>query len=288
MKNFLRYSFIIFLIFGVSLSYFAIQQGISRATMAFFLIFSTVFFNLTVENLIPYGNAIHPRPYVKDSILTIFNVFLTAKFGELGLTLAFAWLMKTYIASLTIFKSTELGPFWVQFLAVILINEFIRYWVHVAQHKIPALWKFHSVHHSVKEIYSLNTFYTHPLDYFLRNNTAFPITLLIGFHRDAVLMTIAVTAISAICGHSRANFKFGWLNYIFSTNQLHRWHHSIKPKEANNNYGVGLCIWDLVFKTHYLPKDQEAPVNTGLHDEHPYVPSTFLEVLGFPFIKKMK
>ncbi|MEQ1877656.1 MAG: sterol desaturase family protein, partial [Bdellovibrionia bacterium] len=192
--------------------------------------------------------------------------------------------LKTYFSKALIFESAALGPLWFQATVCVLMNEFVRYWSHFAQHKIPVLWKFHSIHHSVKEIYSLNTFYSHPFDYFFRNSTAWPFILLIGFSTDAVLIATAFVTVGGIFSHSRANFKFNWLNYVFSTNELHRWHHSTVPGEADKNFGVATCIFDLIFGTHYLPKDRPAPAITGLHADHPRVPQTFVEVMSYPVV----
>lgn len=121
------------------------------------LLVVTILFNLVVESLIPFGQLNHKRPYGRDLLFTIFNIFITAKVGELLIIFVFAWLMQTYFSEYTIFKSSSLGPLWLQVIAGILINEFVRYWSHFLQHKVPALWKLHAIHHNVKEIYSLNT-----------------------------------------------------------------------------------------------------------------------------------
>ncbi|MGE0631315.1 MAG: sterol desaturase family protein, partial [Pseudobdellovibrionaceae bacterium] len=118
---------------------------------------------------------------------------------------------------------------------------------------------------------------------FLRNAIAFPVILFIGFDTSSVVVASAFTTVTAVFSHSRANFDFGWMNYLFSTNQLHRWHHSVIPAEADKNFGVGLIVWDLAFGTFYFPQDRSVPEENGLHAEHPYAPSSFFKVLTFPF-----
>ena len=41
-------------------------------------------------------------------------------------------------------------PFVVQFLEVMFLTDLAQYWFHRTFHKIPALWKFHAVHHSAQ------------------------------------------------------------------------------------------------------------------------------------------
>jgi hypothetical protein len=42
---------------------------------------------------------------------------------------------------------------------------------------------------------------------------------------------------------------------VFNTNELLRWHHSVKLPEGKRNYGRVLIVWNLLFKTHHLPKN---------------------------------
>ena len=39
-------------------------------------------------------------------------------------------------------------PFVVQFIAIMFLTDLVQYWVHRMFHRVPALWKFHAVHHS--------------------------------------------------------------------------------------------------------------------------------------------
>ena len=52
-------------------------------------------------------------------------------------------------------------------------------------------------------------------------------------------------------------FTMGVLNYVISSAQLHRWHHSIDIEESGTNYGNNLIIWDLLFGSWFLPKDRQ-------------------------------
>jgi len=282
LKQTFRYSFIFILVLAVGFAIYAVQNGFDRMRVILPLLAGTVIYNLAIESLIPFGRQQKKRPYGRDVVFTFFNLFITAKFSEILIVLCFSYLIETYFQMYTIFQPTSLGPLGIQVVGAILLNEFIRYWSHRIQHQIPALWKLHSIHHSVKEIYSLNTFYSHPFDYILRNSFSLPIVMLVGFSGDAVLIATAFLSVTGVFSHSRADFKFSLFNYVFSTNQLHRWHHSAEIKESNTNYGVCLSVWDLVFGTFFLPKDREAPEQTGLAADHPAVPATFVEVLSYP------
>ncbi|MCO5142971.1 MAG: sterol desaturase family protein [Oligoflexia bacterium] len=284
MKN----SFIYFLFIALSYSVLAVYLSWPKIFIILPLIVVTVGFNLFVESKIPFHQNAPARPVGRDFSFSLFNIFITAGIGDLLVVYLLALFTTHFFSDKVLFSSSVLGPLWLQAVVALLLNEFIRYWIHFAQHKIPILWKFHSIHHSVKEIYSLNTFYSHPFDYFLRNAIAFPFILMLGFDPNAVLLAATFVTVGGVFSHSRANFNFQYLNYVFSTNHLHRWHHSTIAAEADKNFGVATSIWDLVFGTFYLPKDRPAPEQTGLQDDHPYTPTQFFEVVLYPLIRKKR
>ena len=50
--------------------------------------------------------------------------------------------------------------------------------------------------------------------------------------------------------------RTGWLDHIFSTPNLHRFHHSRCPKEHDNNFGNITILYDRLFGTYYLPSQE--------------------------------
>ena len=55
-------------------------------------------------------------------------------------------------------------PIWIQAVLMVLVVDFLRYWLHRAAHQNDTLWRLHSVHHSVEQLYWLNTARFHPLE----------------------------------------------------------------------------------------------------------------------------
>ena len=41
----------------------------------------------------------------------------------------------------------------VQFLIMLIVADFLRYWLHRASHRYYVLWRFHAVHHSPHKLY---------------------------------------------------------------------------------------------------------------------------------------
>jgi len=81
----------------------------------------------------------------------------------------------------------------------------------------------------------------------------------------------------------------GPLYWFFNVVDLHRWHHSKKIGESNNNYGNNLIIFDRLFGTYFHPERQ---VDPNLHIEeigllNPDYPENYLGQLKAPFQKGM-
>jgi sterol desaturase/sphingolipid hydroxylase (fatty acid hydroxylase superfamily) len=43
-------------------------------------------------------------------------------------------------------------PYWLILVIGFMVRDFVQWWTHRLLHKIPFLWEFHKVHHSVKEM----------------------------------------------------------------------------------------------------------------------------------------
>jgi Fatty acid hydroxylase superfamily len=41
-------------------------------------------------------------------------------------------------------------PFLIQVILIMLLTDFVQYWLHRAFHQIPWMWRFHAVHHSAR------------------------------------------------------------------------------------------------------------------------------------------
>ncbi len=165
---------------------------------------------------------------------------------------------------------------------MVLVVDFMRYWMHRAAHENDTLWRLHAVHHSVEQLYWLNTARFHPIEKVLQMSLdSLPFLLMAVDARVLSLYYIAY-ATNGFFQHCNIRLRYGPLNYIVGSADTHRWHHSRLPREANANYGNTVIIWDLVFGTWYLPSGRDVEA-LGLH-EHAY-PRTFLGLMGAPFKK---
>ncbi|MDE1147880.1 MAG: sterol desaturase family protein [Azospirillaceae bacterium] len=171
-------------------------------------------------------------------------------------------------------------PMAAQVVLGLIVGEFGLYWAHRLGHEIPYLWRFHAVHHSVTRLWVVNTGRFHFVDSLLSALFPLVIATLLGAPKEVIVWVLAITTYIGFLTHCNVDMDSRGLNWLFNTPDLHRWHHSRDPVEGNTNYGENLLLWDVIFRTRYLPANQRPPVNIGTADK---VPPTFLGQLAYPF-----
>ncbi|MCH8622802.1 sterol desaturase family protein [Undibacterium sp. TS12] len=155
-------------------------------------------------------------------------------------------------------------PFTVQVILAGLAVELGSYWSHRWHHTARRLWWLHAMHHSSERLYTINNFRFHPLNHLVNYLLAvFPL-MLIGTPAEVLLAYVALSQPVLMLQHANLPLQNGIWNYVFSTNEVHRWHHSSQTTEANHNYGRAFLIWDWVFGTFYFPTRQAGPRQIGL------------------------
>ncbi|MDO8289426.1 MAG: sterol desaturase family protein [Parvibaculum sp.] len=160
------------------------------------------------------------------------------------------------------------------------VAEFGLYWKHRFAHEWSWLWRFHAVHHSVTRLWFFNTGRFHLVDTVTGLAVGMPVLLILGAPQDVLLLVSAITAIIGILTHCNIEMRNTWLNYIFNTPELHRWHHSKVLTEGNRNYGENIVIFDMLFGTYFNAVDRRPPADIGI--SHP-MPATFFGQLKIPF-----
>lgn len=172
-------------------------------------------------------------------------------------------------------------PISIQLVMMIVLAEFPRYWIHRTFHTVTKMWEFHAVHHSPKKLYWFNVGRFHPIDKALQYCVdALPFALL-GLSTEVLAAYFVFYAVNGFYQHSNCNVRLGILNFIISGPELHRWHHSRKASESNNNYGNNLIIWDLIFGTRFLPSNEQVG-KIGLYNRD--YPQGFFRQMITPFI----
>ncbi|MCM2290935.1 sterol desaturase family protein [Allorhizobium sp. BGMRC 0089] len=147
----------------------------------------------------------------------------------------------------------EHWPLFFQVVLALIIAEFGLYWAHRIAHERLFFWRFHALHHSVEKLWVVNTGRFHVMDSLFKVCLSQVPLYLMGAPLSVFLWVGAVTAYIGLLTHCNIRVKTGPLDYVFSTPNLHRWHHSREIWESNTNYGENLVLFDLIFSTYYNP-----------------------------------
>lgn len=243
---------------------------------------------ILLELAFPYAKSVSQKPLViRDLSSTLVNLLVTRSVMTTVFTPVVLFLPEIFLGRSLFFGSSErLGPFWLQLILVILFYSLMKYGIHRLQHRISFLWELHSYHHSVTDLRASNTFVSHPLDWALRNVLPPIILGAVGFNPMAIVFAVGLLGLTATFSHCGAGLHAGWLNYIFVTPEIHRWHHSAEVPNGHRfsvNYGVGFILWDRIFGTYHLPIEDGIPLQPeklghpdGVRDESSYFKLFFL------------
>ena len=170
-------------------------------------------------------------------------------------------------------------PVWLQALILLVLGDFIGYWMHRAFHR-GRFWPFHAVHHSAHELTWLSSVRVHPVNNAgMRLAQAAPFVLF-GFSPLVVGAYLPLLTLHAIVQHANVRWDFGPLRYMIASPAFHRWHHADAPVARNKNFAGLLPLWDFLFGTLYLPRG-EHPQHFGVAGE--VVPHGWFAQMLYPF-----
>lgn len=168
-------------------------------------------------------------------------------------------------------------------LVMIIAMDGAVFFAHYLQHKVPALWEFHKVHHSAEVLTPITVYRMHPVDDIL---TGFVSALILGVI-DGIFRTIYAASPTTVLLFNLNLFLFlfylagynlrhshVWVSYPQAVSHFlispaqHQIHHSSDPKHFDKNLGFIFAIWDSFAGTLYVPKSRET-LTFGLDgDEH--------------------
>ncbi|MEM7437882.1 MAG: sterol desaturase family protein, partial [Myxococcota bacterium] len=162
-------------------------------------------------------------------------------------------------------------PIAVQLLLMFVLRDFIQYWTHRLLHRVPRLWNFHKVHHSVEQMGFAAHLRYHWMETVVYRSIEYIPLAMIGFGIEEFF---AINMIALAIGHiNHANIRppIGPLRYVFNSPQMHIWHHAKEmPRPYGANYGLSLSIWDWLFGTVYWPgSGRDIPLGFQHVDEYP-------------------
>jgi len=226
------------------------------------------------------------RGLVTDGAYWLFTPFVTKAITRIcvaGVAIPFALIVYGKIDRELIlqgFGPAAQLPLWAQAVGILVIGDFIGYWMHRAFHG-RRLWSFHAIHHSSVDLDWLSAVRLHPVnDVLMRIAGTLPV-LALGFAPLAVAGIVPVLTLMAILVHANIDWDWGPLRPVIVSPRFHRWHHTDESQARDKNFAGLLPVWEILFGTYYMPKDR-LPTSFGTMTP---VPRGLMGQLLFPFRK---
>ncbi len=178
-------------------------------------------------------------------------------------------------------------PFWTEWIATVIIFDFIIYLQHVLFHFVPILWQLHQVHHSDLDIDVTTAIRFHPIEILLSLFIKLTAVAAFGFPPEAVLFFEILLNGTAMFNHANIyipNVIDKIIRRLIVTPDMHRVHHSVIMAESNTNFGFSLSIWDRICGTYLAqPAAGHDRMIIGLaYAKHP---KSLIKLLIMPFKK---
>ncbi|NJL28965.1 MAG: sterol desaturase family protein [Thermoanaerobaculia bacterium] len=220
-------------------------------------------FVLLLERLWPWRREqrLLRRQFGQDLFWLVFNGhyagILVAHLG--AFVFAWAWPMLEQVRQ---GKWLVDQPLWLQFAVFFLLKDFLEWGIHNLLHRVPWLWEFHKLHHSIEELDWIGNFRFHWMEIVVYQGlTYLPLTVL-GVDGRVILWIAIVNTLIGHLNHSNLDITWGPLRYVINSPRMHVWHHDwqMPPEHSKGvNFGIALSVWDWLFGTAWWPSPAAAP-----------------------------
>lgn len=224
------------------------------------------------------------RPEWQTDLGYYFIGHLLVQFILIAATTSAA-VMDFWVASETLKDGIRGLPVWVQFGLAVITADAAQAGLHRLYHRVPLLWRFHSVHHSSRTMDWLAGSRMHLVEMILTRSMVLLPLVVLGFSTDAVNAYVVLAGVQAVLAHANLRAPFGWLEFILVTPRYHHWHHARRADFVDVNYAIHLPVIDMLMGTFKRPPAGEWPTEYGVM-KLGSVPDGLLAQTWMPFQKR--
>ena len=159
-------------------------------------------------------------------------------------------------------------PALLEIILAVAVLDCAIYWQHRVFHRLPWLWRLHSVHHADTALDVTTGLRFHPIELLLSMVIKSVFIVALGAPALAVLIFEVVLNACSMFNHSNIalpNTLEHSLRRVLITPTLHRIHHSQRVEETNSNFGFSVPWWDWLFGSfRSQAREGDAAVRLGL------------------------
>ena len=195
------------------------------------------------------------------------DVLYTVLHGTLGallvtaLTLSFQEVVRRAFPWIEL-PHMRLVPRAVAIAVIFVAMDGCNWLMHLDNHRIRVLWRFHELHHSQEDLNVLTVFRTHPLIHVSYLVSLVPGMVLLANGAASVALLVLYGGVVAFA-HSNTNIGFGPLRRVFVSPNYHRIHHRLDGAQ-DVNLGFVLTVWDQLSHRAVFPTEETVRIATGL------------------------
>jgi sterol desaturase/sphingolipid hydroxylase (fatty acid hydroxylase superfamily) len=136
----------------------------------------------------------------------------------------------------------------------LLLLDFIgAYLVHMIEHKVKFLWKFHMVHHADTKVDTTTANRHHPGESVIRAVFAILAVFVLGTPMWLVMLYQSLSVVLAQFNHSNMKIP-SWFDKTFGliiiSPNMHRIHHHLSRPQTDSNFGNIFSFWDKLLGTY--------------------------------------
>jgi sterol desaturase/sphingolipid hydroxylase (fatty acid hydroxylase superfamily) len=177
-------------------------------------------------------------------------------------------------------------PAWLEVSAAVLLMDYTLYVWHVLTHRVPALWRFHAVHHIDLDLDASTAVRFHFGELTLSTPWRVAQVVVIGTPPLALSIWQTGLLMSILFHHSNVELPL-WLERrvgrVFVTPRMHGIHHSQVRDETDSNWSSGLTLWDWLHGTLRLNVPQrEITIGVPAYSDPDEV--TLPKMVALPFL----
>jgi sterol desaturase/sphingolipid hydroxylase (fatty acid hydroxylase superfamily) len=204
-----------------------------------------------IEIAVPLFNFKYSK--IKHAGVNLFFTFTTIviNFGfALIMVKASDWVVAQHFGLLQIIS---MPPLLNAILGLLLLDFIGAYLVHMIEHKVKFLWKFHMVHHADTHVDTTTGNRHHPGESVVRAVFAILAVLVLGTPIWMVMLYQSLSVVLTQFNHANIRIP-NWFDKTFGliivSPNMHRVHHHITRPQTDSNYGNIFSFWDRLLGTY--------------------------------------
>ena len=176
------------------------------------------------------------------------------------------WLKQVFVQQFGFLTTSAVvqSPVWLRFVVGLLLLDFLYWFQHWLNHKVPWFWYFHEVHHSQRELNFFSDFRYHIFEYFVGQTILVLPFLVLQLDESMIVGFLLFKKWYTRFCHANIRTNLGPLRHLLVTPQSHRVHHSCEARHFDKNFGSIFTFWDQIFGTQHSIYSDYPP--TGIAD----------------------